>query len=129
MRYVGSAMHARTLGLLAISLLLVAAAPAPSPDAQAAFDRGERALAEGRTDQAVAAYKEAISKSPGYAAALNGLGLALFKQDKKPEAIQQALCDLGIRIDAQRELYCRWAPNRSPVVSRQQPSLVLGPAV
>jgi len=82
-------MHARTLGHLAISLLLVAAAPAPSPDAQAAFDRGERALAEGRTDQAIAAYKEAISKSPGYAAALNGLGLALFKQDKKPEAIQQ----------------------------------------
>jgi tetratricopeptide (TPR) repeat protein len=82
-------MHARTLGHLAISLFLVAAAPAPSQDAQAAFDRGERALAEGRLDQAVAAYKEAISKSPGYAAALNGLGLALFKQDKKPEAIQQ----------------------------------------
>ncbi|HYV44355.1 MAG TPA: tetratricopeptide repeat protein [Myxococcaceae bacterium] len=82
-------MHARTLGPLAISLFLVAAAPAPSPDAQAAFDRGERALAEGRLDQAVAAYKEALSKSPGYAAALNGLGLTLFKQDKKPEAIQQ----------------------------------------
>lgn len=89
MRYVEGAMHARTLGPLAISFLLVAAAPAPSTDAQAAFDRGERALAEGRLDQAVAAYKEALSKSPGYAAALNGLGLALFKQDQKPEAIQQ----------------------------------------
>ncbi|HEY8211903.1 MAG TPA: tetratricopeptide repeat protein [Myxococcaceae bacterium] len=82
-------MHARTPGLLAISLLLLAAAPAPSPDAQAAFDRGERALAEGRLDQAIAAYKEALSKTPGYAAALNGLGLAFFKQDRKPEAIQQ----------------------------------------
>src|SRR5262249_8670588 len=83
MRYVEGALHVHTLGTLAISLFLVAAAPAPSPDAQAAFDRGERALAEGRLDQAVAAYKEAITKSPGYAAAMNGLGLALFKQDKK----------------------------------------------
>src|SRR5438046_5242448 len=89
MRYVEGAMHARTLGLLAISLFLIAAAPAPSADAQAAFERGEHALAEGRLDQAIAAYKEALSKSPAYAAALNGLGLALFKQDHRPEAIQQ----------------------------------------
>jgi len=89
MRYVRTAMHARTLGLTAILLFLVAAAPAPSADAKAAFDRGERALAEGRLDQAIAAYKEALSRSPGYAAALNGMGLALFKQDKKPEAIAQ----------------------------------------
>ena len=82
-------MHARTLGLTAILLFLVAAAPVPSADAKAAFDRGERALAEGRLDQAIAAYKEALSRTPGYAAALNGMGLALFKQDKKPEAITQ----------------------------------------
>src|SRR5262245_61853664 len=53
MRYVEGAMHVRTLGLLALSFLLVAAAPpAPSPEAVAAFDRGERALAENRLDQA-----------------------------------------------------------------------------
>lgn len=82
-------MHARTIGLLVLPLLLVAASPAPPQEAKAAFERGERALAEGKLDQAVAAYKEALAKAPGYAAALNGLGLALFKQDKKPEALQQ----------------------------------------
>lgn len=81
-------MHARTLGLWALTLLLLGAA-APSDKAKAAFDRGERALAENRLDQAVAAYKEALAATPGYAQALNGLGLALFKQDKKAEAIAQ----------------------------------------
>lgn len=80
-------MHARTVGLVALALLLGAASP--SNKAKAAFDRGERALAEGRLDQAVAAYQEALAETPGYAQALNGLGLALFKQDKKAEAIAQ----------------------------------------
>ncbi|HVE81961.1 MAG TPA: tetratricopeptide repeat protein [Myxococcales bacterium] len=85
-------MHARTSGLLLLPpllLLLVAAGPAPSQEAKAAFDRGERALADGKLDLAVAAYKEALTKTPGYAAAMNGLGLALFKQDKKADAMQQ----------------------------------------
>src|SRR5687767_10849235 len=87
MRYERGMMHARTIGLLALTLLLGAAAP--SDKAKAAFDRGEKALADGRLDQAIAAYKEAIADTPGYAQALNGLGLALFKQDKKAEAIAQ----------------------------------------
>jgi tetratricopeptide (TPR) repeat protein len=87
MRYERAMMHARSLGLLALTLLLGAAAP--SDKAKAAFDRGERAMAEGRLDQAVAAYKEAVAATPGYAQALNGLGLALFKQDRKAEAIAQ----------------------------------------
>src|SRR5688500_10313572 len=78
MRYEQAMMHARTIGLLALTLLLGAAAP--SDKAKAAFDRGEKALADGRLDQAIAAYKEAIADTPGYAQALNGLGLALFKQ-------------------------------------------------
>lgn len=65
------------------------AAGAPTPQAKAAFERGEAALAANRLDDAAAAYKEAIAASPGYAPALNGLGSVLFKQDRKDEAIAQ----------------------------------------
>ncbi|MDX2013852.1 MAG: tetratricopeptide repeat protein [Myxococcaceae bacterium] len=76
-----------------ISLALVAslagAAPTPSPTARAAFDRGEKALEAGNYDQAVTAYNDALKATPGYPAALNGLGSALFKQNKRDEALAQ----------------------------------------
>ncbi|MCU0698224.1 MAG: tetratricopeptide repeat protein [Myxococcaceae bacterium] len=76
-----------------ISLALVAslagAAPNPSPTAKAAFDRGEKALEAGNYDQAVTAYNDALKATPGYPAALNGLGSALFKQNKRDEALAQ----------------------------------------
>lgn len=72
--------------------LLFGAAPAlaaPSTQAQAAFDRGEKALTANQLEQAAAAYQEAITGAPGYAPAINGLGSVYFKQGKKEEAIAQ----------------------------------------
>ncbi len=73
------------LGLLVGSVALAA----PSAQAKAEFDRGERELAAGNFEAAVDAYKKAIAASPGYTAAINGLGSALFKLGKKEEAIEQ----------------------------------------
>lgn len=64
-------------------------AAAPSAKAQVAFDKAEKALASGQLDAALEAYKAALADSPGFAAALNGMGSALFKQGKKDEAIAQ----------------------------------------
>jgi tetratricopeptide (TPR) repeat protein len=73
--------------LLLISGLALAAPVAPSPQAKAAFDRGEAALAANRLEDAAKAYQEAISATPKYAPAINGLGSVLFKQQKKDDAI------------------------------------------
>jgi tetratricopeptide (TPR) repeat protein len=75
--------------VLAAAVALQLHAAAPSPQARAAFDRGEQALAANRLDEAIAAYKEALAATGGYADALNGLGSALFKQGKRDEAIGQ----------------------------------------
>ncbi len=78
-------MVVRFIVLLAALPLLMAAAP--SPAAKAAFDRAEESLKSNRLGEAEAAYREAITGSPGYAAAINGLGSALFKQGRKDEAV------------------------------------------
>jgi tetratricopeptide (TPR) repeat protein len=70
----------------AVALQLQAA---PPPQARAAFDRGEQALSANKLDEATAAYREALTASPGWADAMNGLGSALFKQGKRDEAIAQ----------------------------------------
>ena len=63
------------------------AAVNPSPPAKAAFERAEKALADNKLDDAVAAYKQALVATPNYPDALNGLGSALFRQNKRDEAI------------------------------------------
>lgn len=75
--------------LIVASAVALAAAASPSEQARTAFERGEKALAAGRLDDAAAAYREAMAATPGYAAALNGLGSVLFKQGKPGEAIAQ----------------------------------------
>ena len=74
---------------VAIVVAFSTASPAapPSRNAVAAFERGEVALGASRFDVAATAYQEAINASPGYAAALNGLGSVLFRQKKVPEAM------------------------------------------
>jgi tetratricopeptide (TPR) repeat protein len=74
---------------LALTTQSFAASPVPSPAAKAAFERGEKALEAGTYDQAVKAYEEALKATPGYAAAMNGMGSALFKLNKREEAIAQ----------------------------------------
>ncbi len=76
--------------MVAVALVLTAlwgAAPAASPAARAAFQRGEKALQAGQLDEAAAAYQEALSASPRFAEALNGLGSVLFRQGKRAEAV------------------------------------------
>lgn len=73
-----------------VALLAFGAVAAELPPlAISAFEKGEKALAAGQFDQAEMAYKEALAAAPNYAAALNGLGSALFKQSKKDDAIAQ----------------------------------------
>jgi tetratricopeptide (TPR) repeat protein len=74
---------------LVVLLSLSSFAAAPSPAAKAAFEKGEVALAAGKLDEAATAYQQAITATPGYAPALNGLGSVLFKQKKAPEALAQ----------------------------------------
>lgn len=76
------------VSLVVLTSAVVLAGP-PSATAKAAFDRGEKALEAGNYDQAVTAYQDAIKATPGYAAALNGLGSALFKLKKGDEAVAQ----------------------------------------
>ncbi len=77
-----------TLSLVWVLGLGAFAAPvAPSPVAKAAFERGEKALEAGQFDAAATAYQEAIAATPNFAPALNGLGSALFKLNKRDEAI------------------------------------------
>ncbi|MHB8873456.1 MAG: tetratricopeptide repeat protein, partial [Myxococcaceae bacterium] len=76
----------------AVSLALFTAAvagAAPSVQAQAAFDRGEKALSANQLDQAAAAYRDALAAAPNFAPAINGLGSVYFKQNKREEAIAQ----------------------------------------
>lgn len=78
------------ISLVILASGLAVAGPAvPSPTAKAAFERGEKALEGGNFDAAIAAYKDALKATPNYAAALNGMGSALFKQNKRDEALAQ----------------------------------------
>jgi tetratricopeptide (TPR) repeat protein len=77
------------ISLVLSTALVAGAAVTPSPAARAAFDRGQKALEAQQFDEAVTAYQQALKATPGYAAALNGLGSALFKQKKQDEAIAQ----------------------------------------
>lgn len=75
--------------LLAVACSVLLAAAAPSKSARSAFDRAERSLAAGKLDAALAGYREALTRSPGYAAAINGIGSVYFKQGKRDEALAQ----------------------------------------
>ena len=59
----------------------------PSAPARAAFERGEKALAANKLDEAAAAYRKALEAAPNWAPALNGLGSVLFKKGQSFEAI------------------------------------------
>ncbi len=80
-------MFKKTLVFSLLAAGLSFAAVSPSPPAKAAFDRAEKALGDGKLDDAISAYKQALAATPNYPDALNGLGSALFKQNKKEEAI------------------------------------------
>jgi tetratricopeptide (TPR) repeat protein len=52
------------------------------------YDRGMELFAEGKLDEAVAAYREALREDPAYADCLHALAMALAHQDKLDEAIE-----------------------------------------
>lgn len=72
---------------IALSATLLLGAAEPTAPARAAFERGEAALSAGRLDEAGAAFREALAATPGYAAALDGLGSVLFRKGQVSEAI------------------------------------------
>jgi tetratricopeptide (TPR) repeat protein len=71
--------------LIGLSASLLGAAT-PTAPAQAAFERGEKALANNKLDEAAAAYRKALEETPNWAPALNGLGSTLFKRGQSVEA-------------------------------------------
>jgi tetratricopeptide (TPR) repeat protein len=73
--------------LTALALAALLGASSPSPQARAAFQRGEKALEAGQLDEAAQAYTEALKATPNYAEALNGLGSVLFRQGKRADAM------------------------------------------
>ena len=77
------------ISLVVCGALSAFAAVTPSAAAKSAFEKGEKALEAQKYDEAIAAYQDALKATPGYAAALNGMGSALFKQKKQDEAIAQ----------------------------------------
>jgi tetratricopeptide (TPR) repeat protein len=72
--------------LIGLTVALLGAAT-PSAPAQAAFARGEKALAANKPEEAAAAYRKALEATPNWAPALNGLGSSLFKKGQSFEAI------------------------------------------
>jgi tetratricopeptide (TPR) repeat protein len=71
--------------LIGLAAALLGAA-APSAPARAAFERGEKALAANKLEEAAAAYRKALEATPNWAPALNGLGSTLFKKGQSVEA-------------------------------------------
>ncbi len=84
MTHTRAAMVVRCL-LLGFTVVLLGAAE-PSAQARAAFERGEKALAANKLEEAAAAYRKALETAPGWAPAINGLGSVLFKKGQGVEA-------------------------------------------
>jgi tetratricopeptide (TPR) repeat protein len=72
--------------LIGLTAALMLGAATPSAPAKVAFERGEKALAGNKLDEAAAAYRKALEATPNWAPALNGLGSALFKKGQAFEA-------------------------------------------
>jgi tetratricopeptide (TPR) repeat protein len=72
--------------VIGLTVALLGAAQ-PSAPAQASFERGEKALAANRLEDAAKAYRKALEATPNWAPALNGLGSVLFKKGQSVEAI------------------------------------------
>ena len=91
--------------------------PDPPADAEAHRRRGQGLYSQGKFDEAIAEYKEALRINPRYAPAHNGLGTALNRQEKLDEAVAaykeairiqpgyaQAHYNLGLSLGAQGNL-------------------------
>jgi tetratricopeptide (TPR) repeat protein len=71
--------------LIGLTAALLGAAT-PSATSKAAFERGEKALAGNKLEEAAKAYRQALEGTPNWAPALNGLGSTLFKKGQSVEA-------------------------------------------
>jgi tetratricopeptide (TPR) repeat protein len=87
--------------LIGLTVALMGAVT-PSAPAKAAFERGEKALANNKLDEAAASYRKALEATPNWAPALNGLGSVLFKKGQSVEAI--ALFKSATEADADFKL-------------------------
>jgi tetratricopeptide (TPR) repeat protein len=57
---------------------------------EAEYNRGMELFAEGKLDEAVAAYRRALAEDPEYADALHALAMTYAHQEKLDEAIETA---------------------------------------
>jgi hypothetical protein len=76
----------------------------PSPEtlaaARSSYEAGNSKLFSGDVDGAIAAYKQTLALSPGYAAGYRGLGLAYAQQGNKAKALQALRTYLGAAPNA-----------------------------
>src|SRR6476620_3295538 len=92
------------LSMVVASILVAGLASAQQADPGDLIRQGRKLNSEGRQDQAIAAYREALSRSPDSYDALYGLGIALDLADREGEG---------------RESFAR-ASERAPADSRNQ---------
>ncbi len=75
--------------------------PARDPQAQALATRGNRCVAEGRLQEAVACYEQALALDPRHVIACSNLGFALQQLGRLDEAVSRL--DQALALDPERE--------------------------
>ncbi len=79
----------RMMAVCAITLVMLLSGPAARGDYRALNEKGNKALAEDKADEALKYYKDAEVEKPKQPVLDYNIGTALYKQNKYPEAVQR----------------------------------------
>ena len=79
----------RMMAVCAITLVMLLSGPAARGDYRAQNEKGNKALAEDKADEALKYYKDAEVEKPKQPVLDYNIGTALYKQNKYPEAVQR----------------------------------------
>jgi tetratricopeptide (TPR) repeat protein len=90
------------MGLFAILLCLLWPQASLSADPNALFSEGTKYLRQGRMQDAITAFSQAIDLKPDFAEAFINRGLAHYMSENYPEAEEDFLAVLEIRPDDQK---------------------------
>ncbi|TFH65253.1 MAG: tetratricopeptide repeat protein [Candidatus Zixiibacteriota bacterium] len=79
----------QAMAVWAIALMMLLSAPVARGDYRALNEKGNKALTEDKTDEALKYYKDAEVEKPKQPVLDYNIGSALYKQNKYPEAVQR----------------------------------------